>query len=165
MEKLTLGQVLDNMKLDEVAVLVDKHDVKYLYGELVNQSGLQYDTNDNNILKTLEGHEVIITKYFKDNEERKLRFVIMNKDLYYILNSKLKHYTNKNDEEKSDTDEFDFVLPNNGSKYVYRAKLIKNREGNEMIYRVRWDDNIDNYSDYSMEHMNNRLKSGTWIKL
>jgi len=163
MEKLTLGQVLDKMELDEVAVLVVDNKDKYKLGLPLNQSGLQYDTNDNNILKTLNGEKLVIVKFFKTNDENRKEFVIMKKELYYTLKDKLE--INKKNENKSDTEEFDFVLPNNGSIYVYRAKLIKSREGNEMIYRVRWDNNIDNYSDYSIEHMNSQLNSGRWIKL
>jgi hypothetical protein len=161
MEKLTLGQVLDRLELDEVAVKVGNLETKYILNMPVNQSGLQYDTNDRNILKTLDGHQLVIAKYFKANDEKRKEFVIMKKELYNTLKGKLE--INKQNENKSDTEEFDFVL--SVSKKMYHAKLIKNHEGNEMIYRVRWDDDINHYSDYSMEHMNNRLKSGTWIKL
>lgn len=164
MKKLTFGQVMDTLKLDEVAVKIGKPPVESLHGMKLNKSGLQYDTNDRNILKTLDGNSVIIFKFFIDEQEQKSEYFIMKKDLYFALQDKFKGIDVKFESE-SDA-EFDFVCGED--KEVFHAKLVE--KGNEMQYHITWEDRANESwgkrgTMYSVEHVNKLLKDEGWIKL
>ena len=81
MERLTIGQVVDRMELDEVAIKVDGNfgDVD-VEGYVRNTTGLFFDTNDHNKLKSLTGAEITICKTFDEEDEEFL--VIIKRDVY-----------------------------------------------------------------------------------
>jgi hypothetical protein len=63
MELLTLGQVIDNMQMDEVAIKVKgKSGECEVEGYDYLTTGLYFDEDDSNILKSLEDNEVDIAK-------------------------------------------------------------------------------------------------------
>lgn len=85
MEKLTIGQVLDTLKLGEVAVKVETPlaneviDSKYA----VTESGIaiHYDESRNNTLRWYHSGELVSFAHAGVVEH----FVIMNKELYTII--------------------------------------------------------------------------------
>lgn len=80
-EKLTFSQVLDVLTPSEIAIKIDvNYEIsEILNGYLINEVGIHYDPKDNNILKSLNGNELIIAYTEFGKEEH---FVIIKRELY-----------------------------------------------------------------------------------
>lgn len=87
MEYYTTGQAIDKLGMDEVAIRVDGEVGKCnIYNCTYLTTGFHYDKNDNNILKTLEGNELVVAKAVGDL--KKTLFAIMPRETYEkILNT------------------------------------------------------------------------------
>lgn len=86
MEKLTFAQVLSKMGLDEIAINVDANFDRSSFlieGYLPNTTGIHYDGSDNNILKSLNGNDIVLYYDLDKNEEE--GYVIIKRDLYERL--------------------------------------------------------------------------------
>lgn len=86
MKTYTLGEVIDNMQLDEIAIKVkgkiaDDYDFKENYVEL--ETGLFFDKDDGGILKPLRGSDIVIVK--SNNIVESLLFVIVPRNVYEKL--------------------------------------------------------------------------------
>lgn len=89
MKTYTLGEVIDNMQVGEVAIKVkgkiaDDYDFKEGYVEL--GAGLFFDENDGGILKSLRGADIAISK--SNSIVENLLFVVMPRDVYEKLVNK-----------------------------------------------------------------------------
>ena len=81
MEKLTIGQVIDRMELDEVAIKVNGNFGESEFEGYVHSStGIYFDAEDHNKLKSLTGAEIAICKTFDEKDEDFL--VIVKREVY-----------------------------------------------------------------------------------
>lgn len=77
--RLTLGQVIDQMEIDEVAIQVETGPEIVGYEDA---TGIFFDANDNNLLKSLPCNELCISKVF---DAPSARFVIVKRELYETI--------------------------------------------------------------------------------
>lgn len=88
MKTYTLGEVIDNMKLDEVAIKVkgklpDNYEIQEGHREL--ETGLFFDENDGGVLKSLSygGSKISIVR--TGDPDKSIRFVIIPRSTYEKL--------------------------------------------------------------------------------
>ena len=82
MGKYTLGQVIDLLELDEVAIKVDGmfNEECHIKGSDYVKTGVYYDKYDNNIFKALDGREIYIGKEMEGMPVD--QYVIMPREAY-----------------------------------------------------------------------------------
>lgn len=80
MKKYTLGEVVDIMKLNEVAIKVEGNfSDEDIFDNHIPVKGLQFDENDNGILKELDGSRIVLSNNPKFSVEY---YIILSREYY-----------------------------------------------------------------------------------